>query len=143
MDRLPLERFIFAHEKYYDAALREIRTGRKTSHWIWAIFPHLQGLGSSWESWQYGIQDLEEAKAFMADETLSSHLREISEELLKLDGPIWQIVSYPDDLKICSCMTLFDIATREEVFENVLAKFYNGKPDPITLRMLSPYRQEF
>lgn len=137
MDRLPLERFKTAHNKHYETALREIRAGQKTSHWIWAIFPQMQGLGYSMDSWYYGIQDRKEAEAFLADELLSSHLREISKELLKLDGPIWQIVGYPDDLKICSSMTLFYMVSGDALFQNVLNKFYNGQMDSVTQRILS------
>lgn len=137
MERLPLGRFKTAHNRDYETALQEIRAGQKTSHWIWSIFPQLQGLGNSMDSWYYGIQDRKEAEDFMADDMLSSHLREISEELLKLDPPIWKIVGYPDDLKICSCMTLFYAVSGEVVFKDILVKFFNGTPDPITLKMLS------
>lgn len=130
--RLTLDRFKSAQEGAYEQALAEIKEGKKTSHWIWFIFPQLQGLGTSNEAWYFGIQDREEALAYMADPLLSARLLEISEELLKLEGPIEAIVGYPDNLKICSSMTLFALVSQKPVFRKVLDRFYGGRMDLLT-----------
>ena len=134
-----LERFIEPQEQDYEQALKEIRNGRKVSHWIWYIFPQLRGLGKSYMSDYYGIRDLDEAKAFLQDPYLGKHLQKISEALLNLDNDNeTQIMGRPDDMKLKSSMTLFACADPENaVFEKVLEKFYNGHKDGRTLKMLS------
>lgn len=134
-----LERFIEPQEQDYEQALKEIRNGRKVSHWIWYIFPQLRGLGKSYMSDYYGIRDLDEAKAFLQDPYLGKNLQEISEALLNLDNDnVTQIMGRPDDMKLKSSMTLFACADPENaVFEKVLEKFYNGHKDGRTLKMLS------
>lgn len=133
-----LERFVKAQAYDYDAALREIRSGRKRSHWMWYIFPQMQGLGFSSTAQYYGIRDLEEAKAYMAHPVLGSRLKEISEALLGLDtcDPS-AVMGYPDDLKLRSCMTLFEQAAPEQpVFGRVLEKYYAGRRDSRTLELM-------
>lgn len=133
-----LSRFKKAQEFDYDLALKEIRNGRKENHYMWYIFPQLKGLGFSEISLYYGIENLEEAKAYMEDPLLSSHLREISKALLDLESndPL-SILGYPDHLKLQSSMTLFSYATDDnDVFLAVLDKFYNGKEDEKTLELL-------
>ena len=139
-----LKRFTETQEQDYDQALKEIRNGRKTSHWIWYIFPQLRGLGRSYMSDYYGIRDLEEAKAFLQDPYLGKNLKEISEALLKLDSSnATQVMGIPDDMKLKSSMTLFVCADPEtDVFEKVLEKFYNGRKDQRTLEMLSKENEE-
>lgn len=134
-----LERFIEPQEQDYEQALKEIRNGRKVSHWIWYIFPQLRGLGKRYMSDYYGIRDLDEAKAFLQDPYLGKHLQKISEALLNLDNDnATQIMGRPDDMKLKSSMTLFACADPENaVFEKVLEKFYNGHKDGRTLKMLS------
>lgn len=134
-----LERFIEPQEQDYEQALKEIRNGRKVSHWIWYIFPQLRGLGRSYMSDYYGIRDLDEAKAFLQAPYLGKHLQKISEALLNLDNDnATQIMGRPDDMKLKSSMTLFACADPENaVFEKVLEKFYNGHKDGRTLKMLS------
>ena len=134
-----LERFIEPQEQDYEQALKEIRNGRKVSHWIWYIFPQLRGLGKSYMSDYYGLRDLDEAKAFLQDPYLGKNLQEISEALLNLDNDnVTQIMGRPDDMKLKSSMTLFACADPENaVFEKVLEKFYNGHKDGRTLKMLS------
>ena len=134
-----LERFIEPQEQDYEQALKEIRNGRKVSHWIWYIFPQLRGLGKSYMSDYYGIRDLDEAKAFLQDPYLGKNLQEISEALLNLDNDnVTQIMGRQDDMKLKSSMTLFACADPENaVFEKVLEKFYNGHKDGRTLKMLS------
>ena len=129
-----LSRFASAHRTDYDKALREIRNGKKESHWMWYIFPQLQGLGRSYQANYYGISGLGEAKAFLADPCLGAHLREISEALLGLEtGDPGRVFGYPDALKLRSCMTLFSAASDgPSVFDKVLEKYYGGVRDHAT-----------
>ena len=133
-----LERFVEAQSRDYETALREIRGGRKRSHWMWYIFPQLRGLGYSSTAQFYGIRDLQEARDYMAHALLGPRLLEISEALLGLetDNP-GAVMGYPDDLKLCSCMTLFELAAPEQpVFARVLEKYYAGRRDQRTLALL-------
>lgn len=133
-----LQRFKDAQEGDYAGALAEIRAGRKTTHWIWYVFPQLKGLGRSFMCDIYGIRGIEEANAYLADPILRARLVEISHALLELDGndPV-AVMGRIDALKLRSCMTLFSRAKgADPVFEAVLAKYYDGKPDPRTLEMI-------
>ena len=134
-----LNRFIEAQEKVYEKALEEIKNGHKRSHWIWYIFPQIQGLGFSSTSKFYAIADTTEARAYIENDLLRERLIEISESLLKLDTHnATEVMGTPDDLKLHSSMTLFKIVAPEyDVFEKVLDKFFDGKLDPLTLEMLN------
>lgn len=133
-----ISRFIEAQRSSYQQALSEIKNGKKASHWIWYIFPQIKGLGRSAMSEYYGIQDIDEAKAYLADAILSKRLIEICEVLLSLDtNDAVEVMGRPDDKKLKSSMTLFDAATDSlEIFQMVLDKYYNGKKDNLTLRIL-------
>ncbi len=133
-----ISRFIEAQRSSYQQALSEIKNGKKASHWIWYIFPQIKGLGRSAMSEYYGIQDIDEAKAYLADPILSKRLIEICEVLLSLDtNDAVEVMGRPDDKKLKSSMTLFDAATDSlEIFQMVLDKYYNGKKDNLTLRIL-------
>ncbi|MBO5567719.1 MAG: DUF1810 domain-containing protein [Clostridia bacterium] len=130
-----LSRFVKAQQYDYDQALREIRSGRKRSHWMWYIFPQIQGLGFSSTAQYYAIRDLQEAKDYLAHPVLGPRLREISSALLSLEGlSAHEIFGFPDDLKLRSCMTLFRLADLEDsLFEQVLEKYYDGIPDSKTV----------
>jgi len=134
-----LERFLMAHMNSYWGALQEINSGKKTGHWMWFIFPQIIGLGYSDIARYYAIRDMDEAKAFMDDETLGSHLIEISEALLKLESnDAFEVMGSPDNMKLQSSMTLFALAKPEcTVFQNVLDKFFDGKKDQKTLEILT------
>lgn len=136
---LTLDRFMKAQELDYKTALSEIQSGRKQSHWIWYIFPQLRGLGMSETSYYYGLRDIKEAKEYFLHPILGSRLVEISKALLSLnDSDQEYIMGYPDNLKLCSCMTLFSIvAPNEPVFREVLDKFYNGKRDDATEELIN------
>ena len=132
-----MKKFLDAQEDEYEIALNEIKNGYKRSHWIWYIFPQIDGLGHSSTAKYYSIKDLDEAKEYLKNEILRSRLIEISNELLKLDDSIDNIMGYPDNLKLCSCMTLFYEADPSiDVFKKVIDKFYNGKFDENTIRLL-------
>ncbi len=137
-DRKDLDKYISAQSRDYACALAEIRSGRKRSHWMWYIFPQLQGLGFSSTAQYYGIRDLEQAKDYMDHPVLGPRLVEISEALLTLESSNPSaVMGYPDDLKLRSCMTLFELAApNEPVFGRVLDKFYRGRRDDRTLTLL-------
>ena len=134
-----LSRFLEAQNNSYDTALREIRAGRKRSHWMWYIFPQIQGLGYSAMAQHYAIRDLGEAREYLQHPVLGPRLIEISEALLSLDeSDPRRVMGSPDDLKLRSCMTLFQCAAPDQpVFGKVLDKFYGGQPDGRTLEILS------
>ena len=133
-----LMRFTKAHQEYYEQALTEIRNGRKSTHWMWFIFPQLKELGHSPNALYYGIKDLNEAKDFLNDKYLGGNLLEISAALLALESnDINYIMGSPDDMKLRSCMTLFSAAApQEKVFTEVLEKYFGGKADNITQNIL-------
>ena len=134
-----LDRFKKAQASDYATALTEIKNGRKESHWMWYIFPQLKGLGFSSMAEFYGIDGLAVAKAYIADELLRGHLVEISDALLVVaSSDAREVMGYPDDLKLKSCMTLFMVAAPElEVFGKVLEKFFGGEKDLKTLDAIS------
>ena len=133
-----LDRFIKAQTHDYEIAFSEIRAGHKRSHWIWYIFPQVKGLGMSAISEEYGIDGIDEAKAYMENPVLREHLIEISEALLDLESDdALDVMGYPDNLKLRSSMTLFsEAAPDEEVFSKVLDKFFGGEKDPETTKRL-------
>ncbi|MBQ6295920.1 MAG: DUF1810 domain-containing protein [Firmicutes bacterium] len=134
-----LSRFLEAQKNSYDTALREIRAGRKRSHWMWYIFPQIRGLGYSAMAQHYAIRDLGEAREYLRHPLLGPRLIEISEALLALDqSDPRRVMGSPDDLKLRSCMTLFQCAAPDQpVFGKVLDKFYGGRPDERTLEILN------
>jgi uncharacterized protein (DUF1810 family) len=136
-----LERFIAAQaEGVHEAALREIRAGRKESHWMWFVFPQLAGLGRSETARHYAIASLEEAQAYLAHPLLGPRLREVVAAILDIPvGRSAQDVFGPiDAVKLRSSMTLFLCAAPEEpAFAAVLARFYEGEPDQATLALLA------
>lgn len=133
-----VERFVSSNQRDYPDALAEIRAGRKRSHWIWYIFPQIQGLGNSPTARYYSIESLQEAREFLAHPVLGAHLLEISKALLELDTDDPDaVMGFPDNLKLRSSMTLFEAADpSEEVFGKVLDKFYGGERDRLTLNIL-------
>jgi len=134
-----LNRFVEAQEVSYPVALAEIQKGRKQSHWMWFIFPQIQGLGFSETSKFYAIRDLQEAQAFLEHPVLENRLVHICQELLKLeDNNANRIFGSPDDLKLKSSMTLFaSLPSSNPVFQLVLDKFFGGTKDAKTLQIMS------
>ena len=133
-----LSRFIKAQKKDYKRALSEIRSGHKRSHWIWYIFPQIDGLGFSSTAQYYAIKDREEAEDYLKNDLLRDRLVEISEALLQLESnDAGDVMGYPDDLKLRSSMTLFrEVAPEIDVFQRVLDKFFEGKPDQKIIELL-------
>ncbi|NDP26736.1 MAG: DUF1810 domain-containing protein [Flavobacterium sp.] len=133
-----LIKFLDAQNQVYLKALSEIKKGKKTSHWMWFIFPQIKGLGSSVTAKFYEIKDLNEATAYLRHPILGKHLIEISGELLKLEGKTAiQILGKPDDKKLRSCMTLFiNVENSDAVFTKVLQHYFNGVQDELTLNLI-------
>ena len=136
--RFNLQRFIEAQNADYEQALAEIRRGRKTSHWIWYVFPQVIGLGSSSHSIEYAIRSREEALAYLEHGILGVRLRECASALLPhKDKAIEEIMGYPDDLKLRSSMTLFArVSGSPSVFHDVLDAFFAGERDSFTMDFL-------
>ncbi|HEU0137818.1 MAG TPA: DUF1810 domain-containing protein [Flavobacterium sp.] len=133
-----LQRFVEAQQHTYDLALREIRHGRKHSHWMWFIFPQLQGLGRSTMAEHYGIKDLKEASRYIDHDVLGPRLIQISKALLETNHlSASEIFGSPDDMKLHSCMTLFAAVPNSDiVFQRLLDKYFNGIPDQRTFALL-------
>ena len=124
-----LDRFVEAQNMVYDMALREIKEGKKRGHWIWFVFPQIKGLGHSYNSEFYGISGTKEAKAYLEHPLLGARLREITQAILDCGNPSADdILGFPDVLKVRSCMTLFDMISPNDIFKQVLDKYYEGKP---------------
>ncbi len=133
-----LERFVRAQESDYETALREITAGRKRSHWMWYIFPQIDGLGSSPMARHYAIKSADEARAYLAHPVLGERLQACARAAVANEGrSATEIFGSPDDLKLRSSATLFAaVSPPGSVFQQLLEKFYPGGPDPATLRLL-------
>ena len=132
-----LERFVEAQKSEYDVALCEIREGCKRSHWIWFVFPQMASLGFSYNARFYGISCVDEARAYLAHPILGKRLRQITEALLMHKGKdVLSILGSIDTLKVCSCMTLFDAVSPDDVFRQVLKTCYEDKRDAQTLALV-------
>ncbi len=137
-DPYELNRFISAQESVYDRVLAELRGGLKRSHWMWFIFPQIDGLGHSPTTRFYAIKSLEEALQYLSHPVLGARLVECAEAILGVQGrSASDIFGYPDDLKLQSSMTLFALAAGPgSVFERVLDRYYQGKRDSRTLQIV-------
>jgi uncharacterized protein (DUF1810 family) len=138
-DLFNLNRFIEAQSVSYETALYEIKSGRKTSHWMWYIFPQFKGLGYSSTSQLYSIKSVEEALLFFKHPILGNRLLEITNAFLNLENKsAYEILGSPDNLKMNSCMTLFNsIQTESDVFSKVLDKFYSNLQCTKTISQLN------
>jgi uncharacterized protein (DUF1810 family) len=142
-DPFDLARFTSAQEGVYDRALAEIREGDKRSHWMWFIFPQIDGLGFSSTAKRYAIKSAEEARQYLAHDVLGPRLLLCAEAVLAVEGrSAFDIFGSPDDLKLKSCMTLFEVvAGRDSVFGRVLDKYYQGKRDTRTQEILAAMKE--
>jgi uncharacterized protein (DUF1810 family) len=133
-----LRRFVEAQENDYQRALAEIRSGRKRSHWMWYVFPQLEGLGSSPNSRRYSIKSLAEAEAYLRHPVLGPRLVECVETVLRVEGrSALEIFGATDEAKLRSCATLFaHVAPAGSVFDRLLGKYFQGERDGKTLRLL-------
>lgn len=137
-DTFGLRRFLSAQDDVYDRVLAELKSGEKRSHWMWFIFPQIEGLGHSPTSVYYAIKSPEEARAYLAHPVLGSRLRECTEAVLAVKGhSASDIFGYPDNLKLNSSMTLFaHIAGPGSPFARVLDRYFRGEQDARTLQLL-------
>ena len=133
-----LNRFVLAQEEDYEQALAEIRAGRKRSHWMWYIFPQVEGLGSSSMSRRYAIKTLAEARAYLDHPVLGRRLVACAEAALGVEGrSASEIFGAPDDLKLRSCATLFaSVTPPDSVFARLLDRFFGGEQDAMTRQRL-------
>ena len=138
MDEYDLERFVAAQDGVIGQVLRELRGGRKRSHWMWFIFPQIAGLGESAMARRFAIGSLAEAEAYLQHPVLGARLRECTGLVNAIEGrPIEEIFGYPDDLKFRSSMSLFARAAADNrIFLEALEKYFGGAPDPLTLERL-------
>jgi uncharacterized protein (DUF1810 family) len=134
-DPFDLKRFVDAQEPVYGQVCAELKRGRKTSHWIWFIFPQIAGLGHSPMAVRYAIASLDEARAYLEHPVLGARLRQCCDLLAAHEGKsIEEIMGWPDDLKLKSSMTLFARASANDaVFVRILEMFFGGAMDGATL----------
>lgn len=137
-DPFNLLRFVEAQRPVFTRAMEELRAGHKTSHWMWFIFPQLHGLGHSEIAKRFAISSAAEARAYLLHDLLGPRLEESVSTLLQhSDKSTLQILGHPDDLKLCSCLTLFaSIKPEHPLFQLALDQFFAGEPDARTLLLL-------
>jgi uncharacterized protein (DUF1810 family) len=133
-----LNRFLQAQEGSYERALLEIKSGQKRSHWMWYIFPQIDGLAFSSTAKHYAIKSVKEARAYLEHPVLGPRLRECAEAVLAIEGrTAGDIFGFPDDLKLRSCATLFvHVSPAGSVFERLIEKYYGGARDDKTLHIM-------
>jgi uncharacterized protein (DUF1810 family) len=136
-DPYDLQRFVDAQEHVYERALSEIKSGRKRSHWMWFIFPQIDGLGASSMSKRYAIRSIAEAKAYLDHPLLGPRLLESAAAALAVQtSSALELFGSPDDMKLRSCATLFACVSSElSVFSQLINKYFDGKPDDRTLQL--------
>ena len=143
-DPYNLSRFTSAQADVYKDVLAELRSGRKRTHWMWFIFPQIEGLGRSTTTQFYAIKSLEEARQYLDHPILGLRLLECAEAVYALEErSASEIFGFPDDLKLRSCMTLFEkVAGPASVFSRVLAKYFNGERDVTTQHIIEELKEK-
>ncbi len=133
-----LSGFLSAQQNIHLQVLKELESGKKTSHWMWFIFPQIEGLGQSSTAKYYSIKSIDETKQYLAHPILGKRLLECSSILLNINGKtVEEILGYPDNLKLKSSMTLFHfVAPEQKVFGDVLNKYFGGEKDQITIDII-------
>lgn len=136
-DPFELRRFILAQDPVMESVRSELRAGRKTSHWMWFVFPQVAGLGSSARSVRYAISSREEARAYLDHPVLGPRLIECVGLVLAVEGrSAHEIFGSPDDEKFHSCLTLFSQVSTAATFVRAMVRYFDGKPDETTLKLL-------
>jgi len=138
MDQYNLNRFIEAQMTTYEGAMLELARGRKDSHWIWYVFPQIEGLGRSDTAKLYSIKSLEEGKAYLRHPLLGPRLIEACEIILSLkDVSMDEVMGYPDDLKLQSSMTLFEtLSDSSSIFTKIIEIYFDNERDKISLEII-------
>ena len=138
MDEFNLDRFIEAQSSSYEDAMFELSLGKKTGHWMWYIFPQIDGLGSTDMAKLYSIKSLKEANAYLEHPILGERLIDSCEILLNLDAPsISDVMGFPDDLKLKSSMTLFEYASKpNSIFKKVLIRYFDNELDETSIKLI-------
>ncbi|MDJ0554390.1 MAG: DUF1810 domain-containing protein [Microcoleaceae cyanobacterium MO_207.B10] len=138
-DPFNLSRFISAQDKIYETVLRELKNAKKQSHWMWYIFPQIDGLAKSTTSKYYAIKSIEEAQQYLNHPVLGKRLLECAEIVFGIEGKsISEIFGYPDDLKFKSSMTMFfHVAKPDSIFARIIDKYFQGERDIQTLNILA------
>lgn len=140
-DAFDLQRFVTAQAPVFDAALEELRAGRKRSHWMWFVFPQLRSLGQSSRAQFYGIASLDEARAYLAHPLLGPRLALCTSAVQESNGPsLHAIFGAPDDVKFVSSMTLFALAAPDpdNAYRKALERWNGGRIDERTLALIEP-----
>ena len=138
MDQYNLNRFIEAQMAIYEGAMLELARGRKDSHWVWYIFPQIEGLGNSETIKLYAIKSLEEGRAYLKHPVLGQRLIKACEILLSLkDASMDEVMGFPDDLKLLSSMTLFEaLSDSNSIFTKVIDVYFDSERDEISLKLI-------
>ena len=138
MDQYNLNRFIEAQMAIYEGAMLELARGRKDSHWVWYIFPQIEGLGNSDTIKLYAIKSLEEGRAYLKHPVLGQRLIKACEILLSLKGASMdEVMGFPDDLKLLSSMTLFEaLADSNSIFTKVIDVYFDSEQDEVSLKLI-------
>ena len=135
-----LNRFVEAQNGVYPIALKELQEGRKRSHWMWYIFPQLKYLGHSYNAKYYGISGIAEATAYLQHPILGQRLREVTSAILHLSGNDAEAMFVGiDAMKLRSSMTLFDVVSPNNIFAQVIDKYFNGQSDNRTISTIKTY----
>lgn len=133
-----LERFVKAQKRDYKVALQEVKNGKKETHCIWYVFPQMLVLGRSCYANLYGIKNKNEAEEYLKHKILGKRLREVTNALLEQEGKSADdIFGYPDTMKVKSSMTLFDSISPNDIFAQVLEKFYDEERCMLTLNLIN------
>ena len=139
-DLFNLERFVAAQRSVYATVIEELESGTKVSHWMWFIFPQVEGLGKTETAKYYAIKSLDEAKAYVTHPLLGKRVQECTELVINIDGKsATDIFGYPDNLKFKSSMTLFLVAAPPHIdlFQRAINKYYDGQQDRVTIQILN------
>jgi uncharacterized protein (DUF1810 family) len=144
MDQYNLNRFIEAQMTIYEGAMLEIARGRKESHWVWYIFPQIEGLGRSDTAKLYSIKSLEEGRAYLEHLVLGPRLVEACEILLSLkDASMDEVMGFPDDLKLLSSMTLFEaLSEPNSIFTKIIEGYFDDERDEASLKIIKSFSKE-
>lgn len=139
MSASEFEHFLAAQASVYDNVLAELQAGEKQTHWMWFIFPQLEGLGHSYMAQRFALHSLDEARRYAQHPQLGRRLRQCAKLVVQTEGRnVSEIFGYPDDLKFHSCMTLFALAVPDEpLFPQALDKYFQGQKDARTVEFLN------